>query len=87
MYDQVFTLTARYYELGIVLDLPPHELETIHKECYHNISLGLIKVVTAWLKRGSQTWQKLVEAVDNPAGGNDHALAKKIADSHHAGKN
>ena len=86
MYDQVYTLKAHYYELGIVLDLPNHELETIHKECYQGTSLGLIKVLTAWLKQGSQTWRKLVEAVDNPAGGNNHRLAKEIADRHHAGK-
>ena len=36
-------------------------------------------------KYGAPTWQRLVEAVDDEAGGNNHALAKKIASNHPAG--
>ena len=33
-------------------------------------------------KHGPPTWRRLVEAVDNDAGGNNRALAKKIASNH-----
>ena len=49
-------------------------------------------MATEWLKRnykvekfGEPTWQRLVEAVGNPAGGEDMALARKIAGRHKAG--
>ena len=54
---------------------------------------ALRKVVGAWLQQkydvlsfGPPTWQMLVEAIDNPAGGNDQQLAKKIALDHPAGE-
>ena len=31
---------------------------------------------------GNPTWRRLVEAVEDPVGGNDHALAQKIAAKH-----
>ena len=36
-------------------------------------------------KFGPPTWRMLVKAVDSPAGGNDHNLAKKIASNHPVG--
>ena len=36
-------------------------------------------------KHGPPTWRRLVEAVDKEAGGNNHALAEKIASNHPAG--
>ena len=48
-------------------------------------------MATEWLKRnykvekfGEPTWQRLVEAVGNQAGGANMALAKKIARRHKA---
>ena len=38
-------------------------------------------------KYGPPTWRKLVEAVDSPAGGNNHSLAKKIAENRKGGGN
>ena len=31
------------------------------------------------LHHGPPTWRRLVEAVDNPAGGSNHSLAERIA--------
>ena len=49
-------------------------------------------MVTEWLKRnynlkrfGEPTWQKLVDAVNSPAGGANRALAIDIARRHKAG--
>ena len=53
---------------------------------------ALSEMLQVWLrhsygidKYGAPTWQRLVEAVDDEAGGNNHALAKKIASNHPAG--
>ena len=51
------------------------------------------EVLLAWLRHrykvdrhGLPTWRRLVEAVDSPSGGNNHALAKAIASQHPLGK-
>ena len=83
-------LKTCYYELGIELGLPPHELDAIQSE---NISQALTNVLLAWLRQryitdkyGLPTWRRLVEVVDSPAGGNNHALAKAIASEHPTGR-
>ena len=62
-------------------------METIQKAFQQDIAQAFTAVLTKWLrhsynvkKYGPPTWRRLVEAVDSPAGGNDHALAKKIAE-------
>ena len=82
-------LKTCYYELGIELGLPPQELTAIQNK---TISNPLISVLLAWLsqhynteKYGLPTWRRLVEAVDSPAGGNNHELAKTIASKHPSG--
>ena len=52
-----------------------------------NINQAFMEVLLAWLRHrynikryGPPTWRRLVEAMDNPAGGNNHALAKTIAE-------
>lgn len=51
----------------------------------------LRSVITVWLKRnynvekfGEPTWQQLVDAVRDPAGGANMALAREIAKRHKA---
>ena len=82
-------LKSCYYELGIELGVPPQELNSIQGETTGN---PLASVLLAWLsqrynteKYGLPTWRRLVEAVDNPAGGNNHELAKAIASEHPSG--
>ena len=72
------------------LRLKPKDVQSIDKE---DPSRALSKVVEMWLQQqynvqrhGPPTWQMLVKAVDSPAGGNDHTLAKKIASKHPASK-
>ena len=83
-------LKTCYYELGIELGLPPRELTAIAQDKTTNNPLT--GVLLAWLsqsyntdKYGLPTWRRLVEAVDSPAGGNDHELAKAIASKHTSG--
>ena len=88
LYRELVTIKANYYQLGIGLGLPPGELQTICKgaQC---IEQAFTEVLLAWLRQcykverfGSPTWRRLVEAVDSPAGGNNHALAKELANKH-----
>ena len=76
-----------YYQLGTYLGLPQRELEAIRMTYNTNINQAFMEVLLAWLRHrynikryGPPTWRRLVEAVDNPAGGNNHALAKTIAE-------
>ena len=92
VFIHVVELQASYYQFGITLGLPPRELDAIRIAFHQNISQAFTEVLLVWLrhrynveKYGLPTWRRLVEAVDNPAGGNNHALAKTIASNHPTG--
>ena len=85
-------LAPSFYKFGIGLGLPPQELDKIRKENPQDMDQALTEVLLVWLrqrysvgKHGPPTWRKLVEAVDNRVGGNNHALAKTIASNHPTG--
>ena len=91
--NEISSLEARYYNIGMGLRLSMNDLDSIEESFHQNLSKALRKVVAAWLKKkyntqkfGPPTWRMLVIAVDSPAGGNDHNLAKKIADNHPVGQ-
>ena len=90
--DEISSLEACYYNFGIGLRLKLSDLNSIEKSFNHNPQRALQNVVATWLqggynmqKFGPPTWRMLVKAVDSPAGGNDHNLAKKIAANHPVG--
>ena len=85
---ELVTIRASYYQLGVFLGLPPSELDTIRKE-HSQIDLAFNEVILRWLRQrykverfGHPTWKRLVEAVDNPIGANNPALALEIAAKH-----
>ena len=89
VYREVVCLTADYYKFGIGLGLPPEELNKIQTTFPRHVDHAFIEVLLVWLKQcykvekhGHPTWRRLVEAVDSPAGGNNHALAGEIARRH-----
>jgi hypothetical protein len=89
VYKEVIDIKPNYYEFGILLGLPPQEMNAVQKAFRQDIPQAFIEVLQIFLKHryniqeyGPPTWRKLVEAVDSPAGGNNHALAKKIAEHH-----
>ena len=94
VYEEVINLKACFYQLGIMLDLPVYQLNAIKMQSRYTDE-GLGNVIQAWLSGGTYgkqghppptpTWRKLVEAVDAEAGGNNHTLAKNIAQRHHIG--
>ena len=78
--------------LGIELGLPVEELDSIRRVYSQDLMQACSEMLLVWLRQsyrvdkyGLPTWRRLVEAVDNEAGGNNHALAKKIASNHPAG--
>ena len=86
--EEVFSIKATYYNLGLSLRLRISDLKTIRENC-SNEGDALTDVLLLWLRKqyntvqiGAPTWRMLVEAVDKESGGNDHKLAKKIAIKH-----
>ena len=82
-------LAARWKNIGFALRLKPDALERIDREHGGDLSACLASMVKEWLKRnynverfGKPTWQRLAEAVGDPAGGADKALSKRIAEKH-----
>ena len=75
--------------LGLALRLNPSVLARIEKERPSDVRACLSEMVTEWLNQsynterfGVPSWKMLVEAVAHPNGGNNHALAQKIAAIH-----
>ena len=90
---EVVSIQSNYYQFGIELGLPPREMDAVQKAFRQDIPQAFTEVLKIFLKHrynvekyGPPTWRKLVEAVDSPAGGNNHALAKKIAKDHPVNK-
>ena len=89
VYHELWTIKANYHQLGVMLGLPPGELQTIKLANSQNIAQAFTDVLLTWLrqqynvqKHGLPTWQRLVEAVDSPCGGSNPALAIRIAENH-----
>ena len=89
--SELIPVAANWRSIGIALRLKFDLLETIKSQCSGDPRACLSNMVTEWLKRnydvkkfGEPTWQRLVEAVDHPAGGANTALAREIAGRHKA---
>ena len=80
---------TKCYEIGTALKVKQSALDRIEKECLLDYNKALRKVIAESLKRnydteryGPPTWKALVEAVKSPIGGDNAALAEKIAKDH-----
>ena len=89
VYREVVNIQSNYYQFGIELGLRFRDMGAIKKALQLDIAQAFTEVLGIWLrhsydvkKYGPPTWRRLVEAVDSPSGGNNHALAKKIAEHH-----
>ena len=92
--EEVISIRSNFYALGRSLRLETQDLKAIRDTHSNeaNSERALEDVLLLWLdqgydaeKYGRPTWRMLVTAVDKETGGNDHELAKKIADQHPAG--
>jgi hypothetical protein len=68
-------------------------MDAVQKAFWHDIPQAFTEVLRIFLNHryniqeyGPPTWRKLVQAVDSPAGGNNHALAKIIGEHHPVNK-
>lgn len=82
-------VAARYLTFLCVLGLPEDQLSRIKTEyredpleCLREGIICLLKENYNTDEYGLLTWRRLVEAVADTAGGNDHSLARKIAAEH-----
>ena len=80
-------MASKWKNIGLALRLTPDSLNTIGAK--ENVTDCLLEVLIQWLKKtynvklfGEPSWKLLVKAVSDPAGGNDCALAEKIAQRH-----
>ena len=86
LHEEVATLSAEYYRLGIALNLKPSKLKAIQKQYPSDVQQAFDDVLYAWLRWeyhkkhmcDPPTWRILVKAVHtiNPA------QAKAIAIAH-----
>ena len=89
---ELIPVAAKWRNIGSCLGLKPDTLDSIDKRNSGNPTACLMSVVTEWLKRnynmekfGEPTWQQLVRAVADPAGGANKGVAKDMATKHKAG--
>ena len=91
MQSELNPVAANWWNIGIALRLKVDVLENIDTKFKGDPDMCLSHMVTEWLKKnynwkkfGEPTWQRLVKAVNHPAGGANTALANKIASRHKA---
>ena len=89
VFDEVRPVSSKWYQLCCCLGIPPSRLDAINRTQNGDCDLCLNEGLKEWLRRnydteehGSPTWRKLVAAVDNSAGGNNHVLALAVAENH-----
>ena len=89
VYREVVSLAGSWSSMCLALRLRPSDRSKIAAAHPGNPDECLEAVVVKWLQKGYNcqrfgppTWRMLVEAVDDPAGGNHNALAETIAKNH-----
>ena len=88
VYEEIHSLRARYYQMGMVFGVLPSTLDDIKEKSGRNTEHALVCVIREWLAGigyRNRSWWEVVVAVNKKAGGNDHLLAKQIADRHPPG--
>ena len=89
VYSATSSLSSRWQPLFTILGLPIASLHAIEKDNPNNVEKCFMESITHWLqcnydveKHQPPSWRSLVAAIDDSAGGKNHALAKKIAEDH-----
>ena len=88
--EEVMDVAGKWRVLGQALRLRPSDLDIIEKKyCNSDPTECLRGTLQAWLQQrrnvqeyGPPSWDMLCEAVKKPSGGNNPALAKRIATTH-----
>ena len=88
VYSEVVSLSGKWSSICLALRLLPSDQKAIETAHPGNPKDCLQAVVVKWLQKGydhihgAPTWRKLVQAVGDPAGGDNNALAETIAKNH-----
>ena len=89
---ELIPVSAKWRSIGIALRLKPNILDGIETRYSGNPPDCLTSMLTEWLNRNynvkrfcEPTWQALVKAVGDPAGGANMALARDMATRYKAG--
>ena len=92
MKRELNSVSAKWRSIGVALRLKPNTLDGIQAKDSGDPSACLTSMLTEWLNKnynvkrfGEPTWQRLVDAVGDPAGGGNMALANDMARRHKAG--
>lgn len=87
--EAVITTLHRWQYVANALGLRPAETKTISSTYQGNPEKCMDDAILVWLRRahnekkfGPPTWKRLVQAIAARAGGNNTALAMKIAKDH-----
>ena len=82
-------IAARWRDVGLSLRLKKSTLDNIGAGHPGNPGAALNDVLSEWLNKnynvgkfGDPTWRKLVATIMSPSGGNNRALAERIAAAH-----
>ena len=92
VHDAVGTLAGVWWPFGAALGLSPSSLREIDQADRGIPAQCLFNAIDKWLrqdyneKHGLPSWRRLVIAVESNTGGQNAALAKKIAQSHRIGE-
>ncbi|KAL5486755.1 hypothetical protein EMCRGX_G019275 [Ephydatia muelleri] len=84
VYREVLDVAAVWRDIGLALRVRKPELDVIRESHPQSPKDCLKDVLSGWLqgRNGTPTWGALCEAVAEPAGGNNRALAEEIACKH-----
>ena len=83
--SELLDVESKWKSIGKALRLKPSVLESIEADC-RDVKSSMDKVLTKWLNQsynvsrfGPPSWKLLVAAVAHPNGGDNRALAERIA--------
>ena len=69
-----------WYSLGLELDLPDHQLDTIRRDGYDEADRKR-KMILKWMDTGVASWSSLVKALESPLI-NKNGVAVQITKDH-----
>ena len=88
--EEVIDAASKWRSIGLVLRVKVAELDTISSKDHTDPTECLKDMLLAWLQLrydftrfGLPSWKLLCQAISKPVGGNNPALAIKIAHTHY----
>lgn len=80
VFEELLPAQVKTYELGLKLELPQYEVESIHS-MYSKPRDRLLQIIIEFINRGGASWRIIVEALQS-ATVNLPTLAKTVAAAH-----